>query len=134
MDEKGLYVKYEVRKKETGELVEYCFVLRPERDIAAVKALETYAEETQNKQLSQEITVLLEYGIKGDKELYPNGGNCAYCDEFTDKLRPSPFMADTGADMCKYCWDSTKEEYATSNGEYIPNFDDYPHWKSEVDE
>lgn len=109
MDGKGIYAKYEVRKKETGELVDDCFVLRPERD----------------------ITFWLEYGVKGNKELYPDGGNCTYCDEFTDKLRPSPFMADTGADMCKYCWDSTKEEYANSNGDYIPSFEDYPHWKGD---
>ncbi|MBM7592277.1 hypothetical protein [Brevibacillus fulvus] len=55
MENKGLYVKYEVRKKENGELVDGCFVLRPDKDGAALAALRKYAEATSNKQLSEDI-------------------------------------------------------------------------------
>lgn len=134
MNEKGLYAKYEIRKKDTGELVEGCFVLRPDRDIAALRALETYAETTENRELAFQINLWLDHGIKENKKLYPDGGNCTYCDEFTDKLKPTPFMADGSAKMCRDCWEMTKEEYANSNGEYIPDFEDYPHWKEKADE
>jgi len=50
-------------------------------------------------------------------------GKCDYCDTKNTLTRPSPFMADRGAMMCKYCWDMTKEEYANSNGEWIPDFE-----------
>lgn len=39
----GLYGKYSVINNETGEQVADCFVLRPERDIAALHALSEYA-------------------------------------------------------------------------------------------
>lgn len=58
-------------------------------------------------------------------------GTCSYCDEENQILRPSPFMADVKAMMCKHCWDETKKEYAASNGEYIPDFDSE---KSEYEE
>lgn len=50
-------------------------------------------------------------------------GKCNYCDSRNVVLRPSPFIAD-GAMMCEGCWNMTKEEYANSNGEYIPKFDE----------
>lgn len=53
---------------------------------------------------------------------------CSYCGEEVSYTRPTPFMADTGADMCEHCWDMTQKEYAASNGEYIPDFKDYPHF------
>lgn len=54
---------------------------------------------------------------------------CDYCGEDVEYIRPSPFMADTGANMCKVCWDMTKEEYSASHGEYIENFEEYPYFK-----
>lgn len=51
-------------------------------------------------------------------------GECSYCGDENKVLRPSPFMADTGAMMCEECWNFTKEEYKNSNGEYIPDFQD----------
>lgn len=51
----GLTVKYEVRKKEDGSLVEGCFVLRPDKDPAAIEALRAYAAATPNKELSKDI-------------------------------------------------------------------------------
>ncbi|GKS14759.1 hypothetical protein YDYSY3_57590 [Paenibacillus chitinolyticus] len=53
---------------------------------------------------------------------------CDYCREAADYTRPTPFMADVGAQMCKGCWDMTKTEYAASDEEYIGDFEDYPHF------
>ncbi|MCY9512331.1 dUTP diphosphatase [Paenibacillus larvae] len=57
---------------------------------------------------------------------------CDYCGEDVDYTRPSPFLANAGASMCKACWDMTQTEYAASNGEYIPDFEDYPHFVKKV--
>ena len=51
----GLCVKYDVKKVETGETVNNCFVLRPDKDPAAVAALRTYARATPNKALADDI-------------------------------------------------------------------------------
>lgn len=51
----GLYSKYFVIKTETGEIVQDCFVLRPQKDKAAVAALLLYAEETESQELSSNI-------------------------------------------------------------------------------
>ncbi len=53
--DRGLYVKYNVVKADTGETVYDCFVLRPDRDPAAVNALRAYADATQNKALASDI-------------------------------------------------------------------------------
>ncbi|MCY9671749.1 hypothetical protein M5W63_04360 [Bacillus pumilus] len=71
--------------------------------------------------------------LKKIKVSFHNGGLCDYCDELSNKVRPSPFMGDTGS-MCKDCWDMTKREYAASHDEHIPQFEDYPHWKGNNDE
>ena len=52
---KGLYDKYEVRRKETGEICEGCFILRPTTDEAARIAVATYAYATHNPQLRIDI-------------------------------------------------------------------------------
>ena len=41
---RGIYDKYQVTRKETGEICDGAFVLRPVTDIAARIALATYAE------------------------------------------------------------------------------------------
>lgn len=66
---KGLYVKYIVRKIDTGEIVDGCFVLRPDRDPAARAALVAYAKTTENKKLADDIFAWLEEIKKkgGDK-------------------------------------------------------------------
>lgn len=51
----GLYGKYTVTNNETGEVVTACFVLRPDRDAAARKALWCYAAATEDTQLSRDI-------------------------------------------------------------------------------
>lgn len=56
MGEKGLYVKYDVKKAGTDEVVSDCFVLRPDRDPAAIDALIAYAEATENDALAKDIS------------------------------------------------------------------------------
>ena len=51
----GLRCKYIVRKADTGEGVDGCFVLRPDRDRAAVAALRAYAAATDNDALATDI-------------------------------------------------------------------------------
>lgn len=55
----GLYPKYIVTKADTGEPVDSCFVLRPSKDPAAIKALECYAKYTSNRKLAYDITAWL---------------------------------------------------------------------------
>ena len=55
-DYAGLKVKYVVVKADTGEMVENCFVLRPDKDPAARLALEAYAQATDNQVLASDIT------------------------------------------------------------------------------
>lgn len=52
-DDDGLYAKYRVEKN--GEPVENCFVLEPEDDPAARKALEAYADATDNNELAADL-------------------------------------------------------------------------------
>lgn len=52
---KGLKRKFLVFKSDTGEMVENCFVLCPDKDHAAVEALRAYAEATNNDTLSVDI-------------------------------------------------------------------------------
>ena len=51
----GLKVKYIVRKADTGEAVEGCFVLRPGKDPAAVTAVRAYAAVTDNGALAADL-------------------------------------------------------------------------------
>lgn len=51
----GLYSKYEVKKRSDGTPVENCFVLRPDRDDAAIAAMLAYADVTSDEQLAQEL-------------------------------------------------------------------------------
>lgn len=52
---KGLKRKFLVFKSDTGKIVENCFVLRPDKDPAAVEALRVYARATDNAALSADI-------------------------------------------------------------------------------
>jgi len=54
-DYEGLKVKYRVYKAKDNTPVENCFVLRPEKDLAAVAAFTAYAHATDNKQLAEDI-------------------------------------------------------------------------------
>lgn len=66
---KGLKAKYLVFKADTGERVDNCFILRPDKDPAAVAALRAYAAATDNKILAEDI-----YNWVGkDESLRPQG-------------------------------------------------------------
>lgn len=52
---KGLKAKYLVFNAASGKMIENCFVLRPEKDAAAVEALRAYANTTENKTLAEDI-------------------------------------------------------------------------------
>ena len=53
---KGLYEKYTVINNETGKRIEgMVFILRPDRDVVALKALDTYAEYTNNVLLKEDL-------------------------------------------------------------------------------
>jgi hypothetical protein len=52
---RGLYEKFHVTKVSTGETIEDCFVLRPERDHAALAALRAYALWTDDLQLENDL-------------------------------------------------------------------------------
>ena len=54
-DYEGLKRKYVVLKSDTGECVEGCFVLRPDKDPAAKAALMAYAAATTNEKLAEDI-------------------------------------------------------------------------------
>ena len=54
-DQKGLYDKYMVIKVVDGTVIENCFILRPDKDPAAVKALQAYAAATENKVLAADL-------------------------------------------------------------------------------
>lgn len=58
--DRGLYEKYRVVKVDTGEIVEGCFVLRPEIDPAAKIALTEYAINTSNELLADDLFEWLE--------------------------------------------------------------------------
>lgn len=63
---KGLYGKYIVRKRSDNSIVTNCFVLRPDRDDAAIAAMLAYADATSDSQLAQELREWAEYeqGVK----------------------------------------------------------------------
>lgn len=52
---KGLYDKYEVTRKETGEKCDGAFILRPVTDEAAWQACMLYSYLTHNPRLGQDI-------------------------------------------------------------------------------
>lgn len=54
-DYEGLKRKYVVLKSDTGECVEGCFVLRPDKDPVAKVALMAYAAATKNEKLAEDI-------------------------------------------------------------------------------
>ena len=52
---KGLKAKYLVFKADTGEMIDNCFILRPDKDAAAAEALRAYANATDNETLAEDI-------------------------------------------------------------------------------
>jgi len=54
-EQKGLFGKYIVRKASDGTPIDNCFVLRPDKDPAAVTAIRAYAEATDNSFLADDL-------------------------------------------------------------------------------
>lgn len=67
-DYNGLKVKYRVFKARNYEPVEDCFVLRPAKDKAARGALLTYANYTDNAELSADLREWLERVVRQEAE------------------------------------------------------------------
>jgi len=63
----GLKVKYRVYKARNGEPVEDCFVLRPDKDVAARHALEAYIIHCDNHQFAYDICQWLMEFARADK-------------------------------------------------------------------
>ncbi|MCJ7840530.1 hypothetical protein MUB24_06260 [Lederbergia sp. NSJ-179] len=116
--EQGLYGKYRVLKSDTGEEINSFFVLKPDTDPVAIAALQRYAELTPNDQLSEELNCWLETLEMMGAQMPPK---CDYCEDIA-KVRTTPFLADSGAVMCEYCWNHTRREYKDSHGEDIGKF------------
>jgi len=47
---------------------------------------------------------------------------CDYCDEAVEELKGTPIIADVSDQMCKQCWDITRETYLGSTGEDVGEF------------
>ncbi|MFT9848498.1 hypothetical protein [Aneurinibacillus sp. REN35] len=101
MSEQGLHVKYNVTKADTGELIGNCFVLRPDRDPAAVVALMMYAAATENKELSQDILNWLQ-GMGQERLLYTQcflkaiSENPQFFEKLLGSIIESPFQSEHG--------------------------------------
>lgn len=50
---------------------------------------------------------------------------CDYCDDYVDKVRATPYMADMVIDckMCEGCWKMTRSQFIGSEGFDIGEFD-----------
>lgn len=58
--EKGYFKKFEVKRANTGEVVnEECFVLIPSHDPVAKVAILAYADATDNKELAKDLRALV---------------------------------------------------------------------------
>lgn len=63
---KGLYYKYRVYKVEgDGKPIDDFFVLRPVGDIAALRALQTYARTTRNHRLAGDLMLWIDKIVEG---------------------------------------------------------------------
>lgn len=52
---KGLYGKYIITKADGTPVNDRCFILKPDKDPVAVKALQTYAAATDDEQLRNDL-------------------------------------------------------------------------------
>lgn len=114
--ERGLYNKYQIINRETGQEAEGdYFVLKPAKDPAARSALMAYAEATDNEQLSMGITHWL--------SSLPDIPECDWCGEPATQLsHPHMFDPAIGERMCGNCWEHDREVYRGSYGEDIGPF------------
>lgn len=113
---RGLYNKYKIINRETGQEVEgNLFVLKPGTDPAARAALFTYAAVTDNRQLAIEIHAWV--------STLPDILECDWCGEpATELSHPHMFDPAIGKRMCRHCWEHDREVYKGSYGEDIGEF------------
>lgn len=83
---KGLYNKYLVIKVVDDTVIDNCFILRPDKDPAAVTALQAYAAATGNKVLANDL-----YAWVGKPMQKPM------------KLRELHALINAGEDVAVYC-------------------------------
>ena len=81
---KGLKAKYLVFKADTGESVENCFVLRPDKDHAEVEELRVYASATDKETLAKDIYNWVGKGVTVQewipvKDRLPEAGGYVVC-------------------------------------------------------
>ncbi|MEB5480738.1 hypothetical protein P8825_14315 [Shouchella clausii] len=113
--ERGLYEKYTVINNKTGKPVkQFTFTLSPEKDPAAVAALQEYIKVTTNRTLAEELKCHLESILRMDKV------KCDYCGKHFGELRSSPYTED--GEMCSTCWKMAREALLASYGEDIGEF------------
>lgn len=93
----GLKTKYLVYKADTGERLDNCFILRPDKDRAAVFALRAYAESTDNGVLSEDI-----YNWVGKDDTSEENNICAFCCDDED-FRAMKHSYDDSDGMFNYC-------------------------------
>ncbi|WP_036648353.1 hypothetical protein [Paenibacillus wynnii] len=115
-DQKGLYNKYQIINRETGQEADgNYFVLKPTADPAARAALMAYAESIDNQQLAMDITVWI--------SSLPELSVFDWCDNQTLELsHPHTFDMAIGGRMCRHCWNHDREVYKGSYGEDIGEF------------
>jgi uncharacterized Zn finger protein (UPF0148 family) len=119
ISQKGLYNKYQIINRETGNEADgQYFVLKPVNDPAARAALMAYAEASDNQQLAMDITVWV--------SSLPELAKCDWCDNEVvgEQELSHPHMLDMafGKRMCRHCWDHDREVYKGSYGEDIGEF------------
>lgn len=114
--DRGLYNKYQIIKRETGQEAEgEYFVLKPVKDPAARAALEAYAEATNNENLRVDLFAWL--------ETMPEFRECDWCGEPATELSyPHLFDPAFGKKMCRNCWEHDRDVYKGSYGEDIGEF------------
>ena len=116
--DKGLYEKYLVFKKNGDKVDGNCFILRPAKDPAARAALMAYAEAIDNQQLAMDITLWL--------SSLPELAKCDWCDNEVageqELSHPHIFDMAIGGRMCRHCWEHDREVYKGSYGEDIGEF------------
>lgn len=113
---KGLYNKYLIINRETGEEVDGSyFVMNPVKDHAAREALEEYARCTSNDFLRADLMAWL--------ETMPEFQRCDWCDGVAKEFS-GPHLYDWVPDkkMCRSCWNHDREMYMGSYGDDIGEF------------
>lgn len=121
--QEGLKEKFLVFKADSGERVENCFVLRPDKDPVAVRALRAYAGITPNRELAKDIYKWVGVDNEPDRwitldELLPGNGLVIW---LTDGIR-----CDTGI------YDGDHDEFTVDHGFIDPW--DVVAWKPFPDE